>query len=298
MTGHRTRSNSDEFRRGAGSSGTAIGGVTDLQGPVPRPEPDSPPSPQRSAELLGPRLVCVRRRSPALRCRASPRPVLDLAGPPPGNSRAPPRAARSTAGYGQSRRTNWAKAAAKISTSRIAERDGRPGPHAGILAGRSLTLPIRATRRGDERDRRARPQAVLRGRRPAVEGERAAGRTSRRRSRAPRPGRRSRSAPSGPARAWSPRCTSTGPPGSAPSAASSSGPTLSWQLPNRSTHQTSAEMRTAVLDPGQAEQPRRHAAGVDGLAEVLEVGAERELTDRRRQDVAARRRSGPGAGSR
>ena len=67
--------------------------------------------------------------------------------------------------------------------------------------------------------------------------------------------------------------------------ASSSGPTLSWQLPKRSTHRTSACSSSASMR-GSGTRPGTSSAGSTGGAELGEVDAVAEVGGRRSEDVA------------
>ena len=180
-------------------------------------------------------------------------------------------------------------------------------PMARVVAGRTArTLPVAgAARRGSsagaggavvvvvdggDHDGVAGGEAQLGGRRTPVEGQRvhavgvehepdrARPEVAERRRRRGRPGARRRSSRPTRRRRRS----------------SSSGPTLSWQLPKRSTHSTSAWMPSAS-SRGSGDHARHQQVRVDRRAELGEVDAVAQVGGDRGEDVAPGER---GAGRR
>ena len=130
--------------------------------------------------------------------------------------------------------------------------------------------------------------ALSRARRPPTHGRGRA--TAARRSRRAPPARtawrRRRCAPSGrrgPRRPAAPRPAR---PGRAPPASSSSGSTLSWQFPNRSTHHTSATIAPSSCTSGSDTRPGTSPAGSTGRRGRRAGTPAARCAGRGREDVA------------
>ena len=167
-----------------------------------------------------------------------------------------------------------------------------PGASAREATGRRAQLDGGRHRRGGRRvvvlDRRRRTTASPAASRSSAAAERWS-RHERRTSRASRargrssPGRgRRTSGPGG--RRGARRRSSTAPDVDA-GRSSSSGPTLSWQLPNRSTQSTSAWMPSSS-SRGSGDHARHQQVGVDERAELGQVDAVAEVGGDGREHVA------------
>ena len=137
-----------------------------------------------------------------------------------------------------------------------------------------------ATSGRDDRDPRARPQPEVGGRgRLPIEGERQQAVGVDEQHELATASRPRRSGPSGPGARCRPSAPRSLSPGPAPSRASSSGSMLSWQLPNRSTHQTSPDERAVLLRGAATRDP--------GVSETGSISSPRSATRDPRREVPA-----------